>query len=125
MPLLGALAAAALAGAATGLVIGAFCVRLHGTYFALLTLAFSQFLYAIALKWRDVTRGDEGGRPDPSRHRGKEGAYLGGWRLRADALARSRYHRHPAPKSAVHVPSGGPTVYEALVTAPGLRTMHY
>jgi branched-chain amino acid transport system permease protein len=60
MPLLGALAAAALAGAAAGLVIGAFCVRLRGTYFALLTLAFSQFLYAIALKWRDVTRGDDG-----------------------------------------------------------------
>ena len=60
VPLLGALAAAGLAGAITGLVIGAFCVRLRGTYFALLTLAFSQFLYAIALKWRDVTRGDDG-----------------------------------------------------------------
>jgi branched-chain amino acid transport system permease protein len=43
-----------------GLVIGAFCVRLRGTYFALLTLAFSQFLYAVALKWRSVTRGDDG-----------------------------------------------------------------
>ncbi len=60
MPLLGALVAAAVAGAVAGLVIGAFCVRLRGTYFALLTLAFSQFLYAIALKWRDVTRGDDG-----------------------------------------------------------------
>lgn len=59
-PLLGALAAAALAGAVVGGAIGAFCVRLRGTYFALLTLAFSQFLYAIALKWRDVTRGDDG-----------------------------------------------------------------
>jgi branched-chain amino acid transport system permease protein len=48
-------------------VIGFFCVRLRGTYFALLTLAFSQFLYAIALKWREVTRGDDGltvARPD-------------------------------------------------------------
>jgi branched-chain amino acid transport system permease protein len=59
-PLLGALAAAAAAGALAGLAIGFFCVRLRGTYFALLTLAFSQFLYAIALKWRHVTRGDDG-----------------------------------------------------------------
>jgi branched-chain amino acid transport system permease protein len=60
LPLLGALAAAAVAGALAGLVIGFFCVRLRGTYFALLTLAFSQFLYAVALKWREVTRGDDG-----------------------------------------------------------------
>lgn len=60
MPLLGALVVAAATGAVVGVVIGAFCVRLRGTYFALLTLAFSQFLYAIALKWRDVTRGDDG-----------------------------------------------------------------
>jgi branched-chain amino acid transport system permease protein len=60
MPLLGALALAAVAGALAGLVIGFFCVRLRGTYFALLSLAFSQFLYAVALKWRTVTRGDDG-----------------------------------------------------------------
>ncbi len=51
---------AALVGAIVGLLIGVFCVRLRGTYFALLTLAFSQFLFAVALKWRDVTRGDDG-----------------------------------------------------------------
>lgn len=60
LPLLAALGLGALAGALAGLVIGAFCVRLRGTYFALLTLAFSQFLYAVALKWRSVTRGDDG-----------------------------------------------------------------
>jgi len=60
MPLLGAFVAAAVAGAVGGLVIGFFCVRLRGTYFALLTLAFSQFLFAVALKWRGVTRGDDG-----------------------------------------------------------------
>jgi len=60
LPLLAALVLGSLAGALAGLVIGAFCVRLRGTYFALLTLAFSQFLNAIALKWRDVTRGDDG-----------------------------------------------------------------
>jgi branched-chain amino acid transport system permease protein len=60
LPLLVALGLGALAGALGGLVIGFFCVRLRGTYFALLTLAFSQFLYAVALKWRNVTRGDDG-----------------------------------------------------------------
>jgi branched-chain amino acid transport system permease protein len=60
LSLLPALAGATLAGALVGLVIGLFCVRLRGTYFALLTLAFSQFLNAIALKWREVTRGDDG-----------------------------------------------------------------
>jgi branched-chain amino acid transport system permease protein len=64
---LGGLGVAVLAGIVAGLVIGFFCVRLRGTYFALLTLAFSQFLYAVALKWRAVTRGDDGltvGPPD-------------------------------------------------------------
>lgn len=67
LPLLGGLALAAVVGALVGAVIGFFCVRLRGTYFALLTLAFSQFLFAIALKWRAVTRGDDGltvARPD-------------------------------------------------------------
>jgi branched-chain amino acid transport system permease protein len=60
MPVLLALLAAAAAAGVAGLVIGSFCVRLRGTYFALLTLAFSQFLFAVALKWREVTRGDDG-----------------------------------------------------------------
>ena len=59
-PFLGAILAAALVGGLAGAVIGFFCVKLRGTYFALLTLAFSQFLFAIALKWRAVTRGDDG-----------------------------------------------------------------
>jgi branched-chain amino acid transport system permease protein len=60
LPLPAALGLGALAGALAGVLIGFFCVRLRGTYFALLTLAFSQFLYAVALKWRNVTRGDDG-----------------------------------------------------------------
>jgi branched-chain amino acid transport system permease protein len=51
---------AVAAGGLVGLGIGVFCVRLRGTYFALLTLAFSQFLFAVAFKWRAVTRGDDG-----------------------------------------------------------------
>jgi branched-chain amino acid transport system permease protein len=35
-------------------------VRMSGTYFALLTLAFNQLVWAIVWKWRDVTGGDDG-----------------------------------------------------------------
>jgi branched-chain amino acid transport system permease protein len=42
------------------LLAGIFCVRLKGAYFALLTLAFNQFFFAIALKWRSLTGGDDG-----------------------------------------------------------------
>lgn len=50
----------AVAGCLTAAFIGVFCVRLKGTYFALLTLAFQMFFFAVALKWRAVTHGDDG-----------------------------------------------------------------
>ncbi|MGO9774850.1 MAG: branched-chain amino acid ABC transporter permease [Roseiarcus sp.] len=56
----GDFALATLIGAASGALIGALCVRLHGGYFSLLTLAFAQFFAAIALKWRAVTKGEDG-----------------------------------------------------------------
>jgi branched-chain amino acid transport system permease protein len=57
-----------LAAALGGAVIGFFCVRRKGSYFALLTLAFNQFLWAIAWKWREVTGGDDGiGRITPKK----------------------------------------------------------
>jgi len=52
---------AAAAGSALGaLVFGFFCVRLTKIYFAMLTLAFSQIVWAICFKWNDVTGGDQG-----------------------------------------------------------------
>jgi branched-chain amino acid transport system permease protein len=60
MPLPFVLLAAGILGFVAALVIGAFCVRLSGAYFALTSLAFQMFLYAIALKWRSVTGGDDG-----------------------------------------------------------------
>lgn len=52
---------AAAAGSALGaLVFGFFCVRLTKIYFAMLTLAFSQIIWAICYKWNDVTGGDQG-----------------------------------------------------------------
>lgn len=54
---------AALAAA----IIGWFCVRLIGLYFAILTLAFGQLLYMIVFQWYTFTGGDDGihGIPKP------------------------------------------------------------
>ncbi len=41
-------------------VIGYFCVKLTKIYFGILTLAFAQLVWAIALKWTSVTGGDTG-----------------------------------------------------------------
>ncbi len=42
------------------LVIGFFCVRTAGIPFLMLTLAFSQLVFSVALRWRDVTGGSDG-----------------------------------------------------------------
>ena len=47
-------------GAIAALIIGFFCVRLTKIYFAMLTLAFSQIVWAIAFKWNSLTGGDTG-----------------------------------------------------------------
>ena len=52
--------AAGVFGAAAALVIGFFCVRLTKIYFAMLTLAFSQIVWAIVFKWNSLTGGDTG-----------------------------------------------------------------
>ena len=52
-----------LGGLVAGLmafILGAFLVRMSGTYFALLTLAFNQLIWAVVWKWRDVTGGADG-----------------------------------------------------------------
>ena len=41
-------------------VFGYFCVRLTSIYFAMLTLAFAQIVYAVVHQWYDVTGGDNG-----------------------------------------------------------------
>lgn len=41
-------------------VIGWFCVRLTGVYFAMLTLAFAQIVWSVAFQWVSVTGGDNG-----------------------------------------------------------------
>jgi branched-chain amino acid transport system permease protein len=62
LPFIGAVSAAL-----GSLVIGFFLTRVSGITFAMLTVAFSQLLAAIALKWHSVTGGDDGlsiSRPD-------------------------------------------------------------
>jgi branched-chain amino acid transport system permease protein len=60
VPFVVALPAAALGAALGALVFGFFCVRLTRIYFAMLTLAFSQIIWAICFKWNEVTGGDQG-----------------------------------------------------------------
>ncbi len=55
-----ALLTAPIAAAVVAAIIGWFCVRLIGLYFAILTLAFSQLLYMIAFQWYTFTGGDDG-----------------------------------------------------------------
>lgn len=54
--------------AALAFIIGLLSLRHIQLYFALLTLAFAQFVYAVVFKWRDFTGGDDGlmGIPIPS-----------------------------------------------------------
>src|SRR5262245_12692029 len=59
---LGILAAAALAG-----LVGFFAIHARGVYLAMLTFAFAQLFYEVAIKWATVTGGSDGipggGRP--------------------------------------------------------------
>src|SRR5271169_491034 len=56
---LGVAAGVVIAGAGAAM-IGFFCVRTGGISFLMLTLAFSQLVFSVALKWRDVTGGSDG-----------------------------------------------------------------
>lgn len=62
-------------------IIGMFCIRVSGIPFLMLTMAFSQLLFAAALKWRSVTGGTDGliGFVQPE---------LFGYSLASDATAR-------------------------------------
>ncbi len=59
-PLFLALPAAPIAAGIMAALIGWFCVRRIGLYFAILTLAFSQLLYMVVLQWYNFTGGDDG-----------------------------------------------------------------
>ncbi len=46
--------------AVAALIVGFFCVRLTGIYFAMLSLAFGELLYYIVFSWYSFTKGDDG-----------------------------------------------------------------
>jgi branched-chain amino acid transport system permease protein len=60
LSLLGGILLGGLVAGLAGFILSAFLVRMSGTYFALLTLAFNQLIWAIVWKWRAVTGGDDG-----------------------------------------------------------------
>lgn len=55
-----ALILAPLVAGLLAVIIGWFCIRLTGVYFAMLTLAFSQLLWSLVYQWGDFTHGDDG-----------------------------------------------------------------
>ena len=56
LSLLSAIAAGAIAGA----LVAAFISHRRGIYYALLTIAFGQIFWFVAIKWHSVTRGEDG-----------------------------------------------------------------
>lgn len=54
------LLAAAGAGALTAALVGCFVAHRRGIYFALLTIAFGQVFWFVAMKWHAVTGGEDG-----------------------------------------------------------------
>jgi branched-chain amino acid transport system permease protein len=60
VPLPIGLAVSMLAAGICAAILGYFCVRLTGIYFAILTLAFGQLIYYIIFQWYSFTRGDDG-----------------------------------------------------------------
>lgn len=55
-----ALAAAVALSALAGAVVGAFISHRRGIYYALLTIAFGQVFWFVAVKWHSVTGGEDG-----------------------------------------------------------------
>jgi branched-chain amino acid transport system permease protein len=59
-PFIASLAVAPIVAMLAALAFGALCVRLSGIYLAMLTLAFAQIVWSIALQWDAVTGGSNG-----------------------------------------------------------------
>ena len=51
---------ALVAGAIAGALVAAFISHRRGIYYALLTIAFGQIFWFVAIKWHSVTRGEDG-----------------------------------------------------------------
>jgi branched-chain amino acid transport system permease protein len=60
LPLLPAILVGGLGGGLLALILSPLLVRVSGTAFAMLTLAFGQLIFVVALKYREVTGGEDG-----------------------------------------------------------------
>jgi branched-chain amino acid transport system permease protein len=60
LPLLPAVLAGGITGGRLALILSPLLVRVSGTAFAMLTLAFGQLIFVAALKFREVTGGEDG-----------------------------------------------------------------
>jgi branched-chain amino acid transport system permease protein len=60
VPFAAALVAAPLVAGAAALAAGFFVLRAQGVYASMLTLAFAQILWSVAVQWIEVTGGDNG-----------------------------------------------------------------
>jgi branched-chain amino acid transport system permease protein len=60
LPMPAAFLLAPLVAGVAALLFGFFCVRLTRVYFAMLTLAFAQIVFAVVHQWYEVTGGDNG-----------------------------------------------------------------
>jgi branched-chain amino acid transport system permease protein len=60
LPLLPAILVGGLAGGLLASILSPLLVRVSGTAFAMLTLAFGQLIFVLALKFREVTGGEDG-----------------------------------------------------------------
>ena len=68
LPLIPALLIGGLSGGLLALILSPLLIRVSGTAFAMITLAFGQLLFVFALKFREITGGEDGigGYPTPS-----------------------------------------------------------
>ncbi len=60
LPLLPAILLGGLAGGVLAVILSPLLVRVSGTAFAMLTMAFGQLIFVLALKFREVTGGEDG-----------------------------------------------------------------
>ena len=59
-PMVAAMAGAPVVAGLGALLVGWFCVRLSGVYFAMLTLAFAQIAWSVVFQWDGFTGGSNG-----------------------------------------------------------------
>ena len=60
LPLWAAMLAGVLAAGVAAMIIGLLIIRKAGIYFAMLTIAFGQMFFFVAMRWKSVTGGEDG-----------------------------------------------------------------